>query len=150
MTVVERGPAWLRRGGGIFLMVIAVVLALVGALGSTWGLYLASLAFFTGAVWWSFLARISVTVDDDRIELRGPLWKRTLHREGVRDVVVEDDTGMNPGMINWPVTLHEGGSLVRMTMGGSAAVGFVGDGRRYRVVLADRPSAERLAEAITG
>ncbi|MFJ7751070.1 hypothetical protein ACIQXM_14055 [Arthrobacter sp. NPDC097144] len=57
---------------------------------------------------------------------------------------------MSTGLVNWPVTRRERGSLVRMNMGGSAVVTFSeNSGRSYQFVLAERRSAERMARAIT-
>ncbi|MCC3293653.1 hypothetical protein LJ756_03360 [Arthrobacter sp. zg-Y411] len=101
------------------------------------------------AVWWCFLVRITVEVDGQEIILRGPLWKRSVQQGSVHNVAVAKDTGLNTGLVNWPVTRHERGSLTRLNMGGAGGVTFSdAHGHRYQVVLADLPSAEQMAQAI--
>ena len=147
---VERAPDWLRWGGGVFLLLMAVLLAATGGLESSWELYLGAVLFLGVGLWWCFLVRIAAVVDEERIELSGPLWKRTVRRSDVHDVSVDTDSGMNTGFVNWPVTPHKRGTLVRMNMGGSAVVTFwENSGRSYQFVLAERSSAERMARAIT-
>lgn len=147
---VERAPDWLRWGGGVFLLLIAVLLAVTGGLESSWELYLGAVFFLGVGLWWCFLARIAAVVDEEQVKLSGPLWKHTVRRGDLHDVSVDTDSGMNTGLVNWPVTSHKRGSLVRMNMGGSAVVTFSeNSGRSYQFVLAERRSAERMARAIT-
>ena len=147
---VERAPDWLRWGGAVFLVLIAVLLAVAGGLESSWGLHLGAVFFLGMGLWWCFLARIAAAVSEEQIKLSGPLWKRTVRRGDLHDVSVDTDSGMNTGLVNWPVTRRERGSLVRMNMGGSAVVTFSeNSGRSYQFVLAERRSAERMARAIT-
>jgi len=148
-TFVERAPTWLRWGGGTLRALIALLLAVIGAFAPAWPLYLGAVFFLAVAGWWCFLARIAMTIDDDHITLVGPWWKRTVKRGGVHDVLVAEDSGTNPGAINWPVTSHRRGSLLRMNMGGAVAVTFTeSGGRRYQFVLADPHSADRMARII--
>ena len=96
-----------------------------------------------------FLVKVTVTVDEHEVTLSGPFWKRSVQRGNVQAVAVAPDNGMNTGLVNWPVTRHDHGSLTRLNLGGSAAV-TISDakGRRYQVVLADLESAEQMALAV--
>lgn len=150
LSFVERSPVLLRWGGGAFLAIIATALAAGAVAESNWGLYIAAALFAFVALWWLFWAKITVTVDEQTVTLAGPLWKRRVQRENVRDVSVTEDSGLNTGLVNWPVTAHERGSLTRLNMGGSAAVTFSeSSGHCYQFVLANRQSAELMAEAIS-
>lgn len=151
VTFVERPPGWLRWSGGILLASVALLLTVVGGMEQAWQLYPGAVLFLVCVVWWCFMARIGVMIDEYRITLVGPLWKRSVHRGDVQDVMVEADTGMNPGLVNWPVTSHRRERLTRLNMGGSVAVTFSeGSSRRYQFVLADRGAAEHLAEVLSG
>lgn len=144
---VEGPPGWLRWGGGAFLAVVGGTLAFGAAAEPIWPLYVVAAGFLLAAAWWCFLARITVTVDAETVTMSGPLWKRSVQRKNVRNVTAVQDSGLNTGLVNWPVTRH--GSLTRLNMGGSVAVRFAdGSGRQYEVVLADSRPAEELALAI--
>ncbi|MCQ1957446.1 MULTISPECIES: hypothetical protein [Arthrobacter] len=146
---MERSPGWLRWGGGAFLAAVGAALAGGAAVESVWHLYVAAAAFLLAAGWWCFVARITVSVDQQAVTLRGPLWKRTIQRQNVQDIMVAKDNGQNTGLVNWPVTRHGRGSLTRLNMGGAGAVTFSdAGGHRYQVVLADLASAEQMALAI--
>lgn len=60
-------------------------------------------AFFALAgIWWAFAARISARLDAHTLTLAAPLWWRRLPREQISQVRVEPDSGLNPGLLNWP------------------------------------------------
>ncbi|MGO2003535.1 hypothetical protein [Arthrobacter rhombi] len=150
LRFVERSPDWLRFGGAVFLLIIAVSIAAGAAIDSIWGAYPLVVGLLFAAVWQWRLAKITVRIDDQSVILTGPVWRRVVSRQNVHDISVADDNGMNPGLVNWPVTSHEHGTLTRLNMGGSAAVTFSdSSGHRYQFVLARRQDAELIAEAIS-
>ncbi|GAA5226770.1 DUF3093 family protein [Paeniglutamicibacter antarcticus] len=147
----ERLPGWQRWTGALILAILAVILVVVAAIESLWGFYLVAVSLILAAAWCWRLAQITVVVDDRAVTLTGPAWKRVIPRQDVHEVSVAPDNGMNLGLVNWPVTTHEHGSLTRVNMGGSAAVTFSdSDGHRYQFVLSNRGDAELIAEAIAG
>lgn len=63
--------------------------------------------------------------------------------------MVTADNGPNLGLVNWPVTSHEHGSLTRLNMGGSAAVNFSDSiDHCYTFILNNRQDAELVSRAI--
>lgn len=150
LSFVERLPGWHRWADGAFLAIFAVAFASAAVIGSIWGFYLAAAACVLAAAWWCLLAKITLTVGERAVTLAGPAWKRVVQRKNVRDVSVTGDSGVKSGLVLWPVTAHERGSLTRLSLGGSAAVTFAeSGGHRYRFVVANRQTAERMAEALT-
>lgn len=97
--------------------------------------------------WWTFTARIEVTVAEGRVSLAGPFWRRQLPLSGIADVQTGPDTGLNPGLVNWPVTRSHG--LVRLNMGGKVAVTWsMSTGDRYQVVVDAQDTADQLSSAL--
>lgn len=151
LRFVERSPNWLRYGGAVLLMVIAVFVAVEAVMESIWGFYPLVAVLVLAAIWLWRLIKISVSVDDQAVTLTGPAWKRVVQRQDVHDVSVAADNGMNLGLVNWPVTAHESGSLTRLNVGGSAAVTFSdSNGHRYQFVLSNHQDADRVAETLAG
>lgn len=148
LEFVERSPAWLRWGGGGFLLLIGTVVGVAAVTESRWQLFLLTAAFCAAAAWWSLVAKVTAVVGEDTITLGGPFWTRTLPRKDVSRVSVDVDNGLNQGLVNWPVTSLERRTLTRLNMGGAAAVSFAAAGHRYQFVLADRRSAQQLAAAL--
>ncbi|GAA0194565.1 MULTISPECIES: hypothetical protein [Glutamicibacter] len=143
----QRPPRWLRRGGGVLLLLVAAGLA-AGTATAGLPALLGAGFFALAGIWWAFAARISARLDAHTLTLAAPLWRRRLPREQISQVRVEPDSGLNPGLLNWPV-LRTGG-LIRLNMGGRTAVSFSAGGRRYQFVL-DRPQlARQLAQALRG
>jgi hypothetical protein len=151
LRFVERSPGWLRYGGAVLLMVIAVFFVVEAVIESIWGFYPTAAALVLAAAWLWRLVKITLRVDDESITLTGPAWKRVVQRQNVHDFSVAADNGMNLGLLNWPVTTHEDGSLTRLNVGGSAAVTFSdSSGHRYQFVLSNRQDADLVAEALLG
>ena len=151
LQFVERPPGWLRYGGVALLMAIAVFVAVQAVIESLWGLHAVAAALVIAATWLWRLVKISVSVDDQTVTLTGPGWKRMAQRQDVHGVSVTADSGMNLGLLNWPVTTHERGSLTRLNVGGSAAVAFSdSSGHRYQFVLSNRQDADLVAETLAG
>ncbi len=145
----ERSPGWLRWGGAICLVLGAIVLAVEAVIESAWLVYPFAGLFVLAAFWWCWLAKITITVDDRTVTLRGPAWKCVLQRQPLRHVSVKADSGMTTGLVNWPVVSRERGRLTRLNLGGSAAVTFSDPaGHRYRFVLGDHAHADLVAAAI--
>ncbi|MFJ2352267.1 hypothetical protein ACTXJG_17060 [Glutamicibacter arilaitensis] len=151
LRFAERLPGWQRWSGSLIFAILAVIFAVVAVIESLWGFYLVAVALIFAVMWCWRLARITVTVDDQAVILTGPAWKRVVPLQDVHEVSVSTDNGMNLGLVNWPVTTHEHGSLTRLNMGGTAAVTFSDSkGYRYQFVLANLQDARLVAEAITG
>lgn len=151
LRFVERSPGWLRYGGAVLLMIIAIFVAVEAVIESIWGFYPVVAALILAAMWLWRMVKISVSVDDQTVTLTGPAWKRVVQRQSVHDVSVAADNGMNLGLVNWPVTAHERGSLTRLNVGGSAAVNFSdSSGHRYQFVLSNRQDADLVAETLAG
>lgn len=151
LRFVERSPSWLRYGSAVFLLVVAVFITAEAVIESNWGIYPVAALLALAAVWQWWLAKITINVEDQLVMLTGPAWKRIVQRQYVQEVSVTPDNGMNLGLVNWPVTKHEHGSLTRLNMGGSAAVTFSdSNGHRYQFVLANPDDAKLIAEAIAG
>lgn len=147
---VERSPGWLRWGGGALLLSVGVVLSIGTVDEAQWILLAPAAGMGLAAVWWCVFAKITAAVEGQTVMLSGPFWKRSLQLGELHSVEVSGDSGMNPGLVNWPVVSLERGTLVRLNMGGSAVVSFVSDGRRYQFVLSNHLSAQRLAAALVG
>lgn len=151
LRFAERLPGWQRWVGFLIFAILAVVFAVVAVIESLWGFYLVAVALILAAVWCWRMAQITVAVDDRAVVLTGPAWKRVVPRQDVHEVSVAPDNGMNLGLVNWPVTSHEHGSLTRLNMGGSASVTFSdSNGHRYQFVLVNPQDAKLVAEAIAG
>ena len=151
LQFVERSPGWLRYGGAALLMVIAVFVAVEAVIESIWGFHVVATALVHAAVWLWRLVKISISIDDQTATLAGPAWKRMVQRNEVHDVSVGADSGMNPGLLNWPVSTHERGSLTRLNVGGSAAVTFSdSSGHRYQFVFSNRQDADLVTETLAG
>lgn len=58
-----------------------------------------------------------VTIDDSAVILTGPAWKRVVSQQDMYEVSVAPDNNVNLGLVNWPVTTHDHGSLTRWNMG---------------------------------
>ena len=149
LRFAERLPNWQRWVGSLISAVLVVVFVVEAVIESLWWFHLIAAALIFAAVWCWLLARITVTVDERAVTLTGPAWKRVVPRQDVHTISVAPDNGMNLGLVNWPVTTHERGSLTGLNMGGSASVTFSdSNGHRYQFVLANSQDAELVAEAI--
>ncbi|THJ67335.1 hypothetical protein E8P82_04290 [Arthrobacter echini] len=84
LSHTERSPGWLRWGGAIVLLLVAVILAVEAVIESAWLVYPVAGLFVLAAFWWCWLAKITITVDDRTVTLRGPAWKRVLQRQQLR------------------------------------------------------------------
>lgn len=156
LRLVERPAPWLRFGGGAFLIAGACVGVSWAAVAPEFRSRLGALllggivgaALLALAAWWLFSACIEVAVGAGRIDLAAPGWHRRLRLCEVGDVALAADTGLNTGLLNWPVT--RSGGVTRLNMGGRTAVEWaMRDARRYRVVVASPDDAHRLLAALS-
>ena len=151
LRFVERSPSWLRYGGAVVLLVVAAFITAGAVIESIWGFYPVAAFLALAALWQWRLAKVTIMVEEQLVTLTGPAWKQIVQRQYVQEVSVAPDNGMNLGLVNWPVTTHEHGSLTRLNMGGSTAVTFSdSNGHRYQFVLTNPQDAKLIAEAIAG
>ncbi|RKW71826.1 hypothetical protein [Galactobacter caseinivorans] len=104
--------------------------------------------------WWASRAmKISVTRAGcpAMVSVSAPFFRAGFPLLEVTDVDVAEDSGQNPGLINWPVlgrATSQAGT--RLNVGGSAHVALsVGTDRRYTVITRDLEQARELAALLT-
>lgn len=107
-------------------------------------------ALIVAVSWWaSRCMKIKVTRSGspDVVSISAPFFRTEFPLMDVSDVDVAEDSGQNPGLVNWPV-LGKAPSPAgtRLNVGGSAHVALsVGTERRYTVVTRDLEQARQLA-----
>ncbi|GAA1318921.1 hypothetical protein ACFSWE_06760 [Leucobacter albus] len=150
-THTERARGTALVGPLVALGVAAAFVAVILLATESWATWIALAAILLLGAWYAWGARIAVTVDDESVRLRAPLYSREIPLSALSSVIVAPDDGMNPGSLNWPaVPVREGATrLIRLNLGGGAAVTCrTQDGSGVQLVVRDLAAAERIADTL--
>ncbi|MBV7293697.1 hypothetical protein [Corynebacterium sp. TAE3-ERU16] len=85
------------------------------------------------------------------VKIRAPFYSRSFSHKSISDISTGEDSGMNSGLINWPVTGSASSEKgVRINLGGAAHVKFLADGKhRFTIVTTGMSQAKRLAALLS-
>lgn len=150
-THTERARGTALVGPLVALGVAAAFVAVILLATESWATWIALAAILLLGAWYAWGARIAVTVDDEAVRFRAPLYSREIPLSALAEVTVTPDDGMNPGLLNWPaVPVREGATrLIRLNLGGAAAVTCrTQDGSGVQLVVRDLATAERIADKL--
>ncbi|MEZ2190467.1 hypothetical protein [Corynebacterium sp. CCM 9204] len=105
------------------------------------------------SAWAAYSMKVEVVRDTSSslVKIRAPFYSRSFNHKSISDISTGEDSGMNSGLINWPVTGSANSEKgVRINLGGAAHIKFLADGKhRFTIVTTGMSQAKRLAALLS-
>lgn len=91
--------------------------------------------------------RLKIYLYSSKLTISAPLWKKEILYSDISYISSESDSGVNRGLINWPVVKTDKG--YRFNMGGSCCIKILSqDGKTYEIVMENIDQAGRFQNDI--